>query len=315
LVFYWRNFHIQLIYCCINISQLQKPNQMKTFFLPTMIAVFLFCYTNGIQAQTTQTQLKQVCLDNTEQFSITSKYVEGETYVIQVGLPRGYSDSKKSYPVLYVTDGDVLFGMARSIAVDGWMRLANVIKDIIVVGIGYGRGLEVLWNNRARDFTPSKDTIMGKQFPNAGGADNFLKFIQYELFPIVNKNYRISQDSLSIFGHSFGGLFAAYILFKQPELFNGYIISSPSVGWNNKSLLKLEAEFFSNHKELNNIVYLDIGSLEGKESINQLNELSQNIIAHNYKGLTFVTRIFEGEPHPAVPSSALNHGLMTLFKP
>jgi predicted alpha/beta superfamily hydrolase len=284
-----------------------------------MIAVTMLFCSNGIQAQTTQTQLKQVCLDNTEQFSITSKYVAGENFIIQVGLPRGYSSSQKSYPVLYVTDGDVLFGLANEIANDGWMSLANDIKDIIVVGIGYRQGIEVLMNKRARDMTPSKDTIwdMGKLYPNAGGADNFLMFIQYELFPVVNKNYRIKQDSVAIFGHSFGGLFAAYILFKQPELFKGYIISSPPVLWNNKSLLELEADYFSNHKDLNKTVYLSIGSLENwndNEFIDNLNELSKNIQAHNYNGLTLVTRIFEGETHSSVPPAVLDNGMRTLFK-
>src|ERR1035437_10005745 len=111
---------------------------MKKLCFTAMIAVFLLLCTSGIQAQTTQTKLNQVCLENTEQFSITSKYVAGEDYIIQVGLPTGYSSSQKSYPVLYVTDGDVLFGMARGIAIEGWMRLGNDIKDIIVVGIGYG---------------------------------------------------------------------------------------------------------------------------------------------------------------------------------
>jgi len=288
---------------------------VKKIFLTTTTAVFLLLSTNGIQAQTTQTQLNQVCLDNTEQFSITSKYVEGETYIIQVGLPVNYSNLQKSYPVLYVLDGDKEFGMAKEIA--ECLILGNDIKDIIVVGISYGQGVDAWWNKRARDLTPSKDTIwdMGKQFLNAGGADNFLKFIQYELFPVVNKNYRIIPDSISIFGHSFGGLFCSYILFKQPELFKGYIIGSPPVIWNNKSLLKLEAEYFRNHKELNNIVYFNIGSLEDKEFINLLNELIQNIQAHNYKGLRLVTQIFEGETHVSSPSVALNHGLRTLFKP
>lgn len=282
-----------------------------------MFAVVLILSSYIIQAQTTQTQPKQICLENAEQFSITSKYVEGETYVIQVGLPMGYSASKKSYPVLYVMDGDVLFGMARGIAIEEWMRLGVVIKDIIVVGIGYGQGVDVVLKKRARDLTPSKDTILaiGKQFPNAGGADNFIKFIQDELFPVVNKNYRINQDSVAIFGHSFGGLFALYILFKQPELFKGYIISSPTLIWNNGSYLKLETEYFSNHKELNKIVFLSIGSMENMIIQGLINELSKNIKAHNYEGLTLVTRIFEGDTHYSVPSSALNHGLRTLFKP
>lgn len=71
------------------------------------IAVFLLFYSNILQAQTYQPRLNQVCLDNTEQFTITSKYVEGETYIIQIGLPYTYYSSKKPYPVLYVLDGDI----------------------------------------------------------------------------------------------------------------------------------------------------------------------------------------------------------------
>jgi hypothetical protein len=55
---------------------------MKAIRLITMVVVILLLCINGIQAQTTQTHPKQICLENAEQFSITSKYVEGETYVI-----------------------------------------------------------------------------------------------------------------------------------------------------------------------------------------------------------------------------------------
>jgi uncharacterized protein len=295
---------------------------MKTFCLTTVIALMLFNSFGVLRAQNVK---DKVCLDNTQQFSITSKYVEGENYIIQVGLPVNYSTSQKSYPVLYVTDGDVLFGMANEMSHEGWMRINNEIKDIIVVGIGYGQGIDVLLQKRARDLAPSIDTVwpIGKpytKFITGLGADNFLKFIQFELFPVVNKNYRINTDSVAIFGHSFGGLFAAYILFKQPELFKGYIISSPPLIWNNKSILKLEAEYFSNHKELDKIVLLDIGSLETKipfneQSLNLINELSQNIQTHNYKGLTLVTRVFEEESHASVTSTAISNGLRILFKP
>ena len=59
---------------------------MKTFFLTTVTVVFLLCFTIGIQAQTNQTKLNPVNLDNTQQFSIASKYVSGEKYIIQVGF-------------------------------------------------------------------------------------------------------------------------------------------------------------------------------------------------------------------------------------
>jgi predicted alpha/beta superfamily hydrolase len=150
---------------------------MKAFGFNSMIVLLIFSSMGVLSAQ------NKVCLDNTEQFSVTSKYVIGEKYVIQVGLPINYSSTHKSYPVLYVLDRDKSFGMTKEIA--DWLMWSNEIKNIIVIGISYGQGMDAWWNNRARDFTPSKDTIFGKDFLNAGGADNFIKFFKNELFPMV----------------------------------------------------------------------------------------------------------------------------------
>jgi uncharacterized protein len=283
---------------------------MKTFCLTAMIVLLLSCSFGALNAQNVK---EKVCLDNTEQFSITSEYVKGENYLIQVGLPIGYSSSQKSYPVLYVLDGDYAFGITKGIA--DLLMIGKEIKGIIVIGISYGKGVFAWSIKRTRDLTPGHDTIFAKG-QNTGGADNFLRFIQYELFPAVNRNYRTNPDSSAICGESLGGLLNSYILWKQPELFKGYIIISPSLIWNNKSVLKLESEYFVNHKELNKAVYVAYGSLDNKEVIiSPATELIQMIQTHNYKGLRLVTRVFDGETHMSVPSVAITNGLKTLFKP
>lgn len=286
-----------------------------TSFLTTLMFVLLLICSTGIQAQTKQTQLKQVCLDNTEQFSITSKYVKDETYLIQVGLPGGYSNSNKSYPVLYVLDGEISFGIAKGIS--DVLILGQDIKDIIVIGISYGKGKEYWIDHRVRDFTPSKDTLFPKGwFLKAGGADNFLKFIQDELFPVVNKDYRTNPDSTAIFGGSLGGLLTSYILFKQPEMFKGYIILSPVLVWDSKCVLKLETEYFVNHKELNKTVYIAYSSLDEKEDIiNPTDEFIKMIQMHNYKRLKLVTGILEGQTHASGFSIGITNGMKTLFHP
>jgi predicted alpha/beta superfamily hydrolase len=255
----------------------------------------------------------KVCLDNTEQFSIASKFVKGEAYLIQVGLPIGYSPTKKSYPVLYVLDGDKSFGMTKEIA--DWLMWSKEIKDIIVVGISYGQGMDAWWSKRARDYTHCLDTIMAKgAFLNAGGAENFLGFVNNELFPIINKSYQTNHDSTAMMGLSFGGMLSTYTLFTHPDLFKGYIIIAPSLVWNNKSILKMEAEYFKNHKELNKSVYMAYGSLDSKEwIIDSTDELIKTVKTRNYQGLTFVTRVFEGETHISVYSTALTNGLKTIF--
>jgi uncharacterized protein len=284
---------------------------MKKFRFTTMIALLSINSIGGLSAQNVK---DEVCLDNTQQFSIASKYVAGENYIIQVGLPVNYSASQKSYPVLYVLDGDIGFGITKGIA-DALAILSKEIKDIIVIGISYGQGTDIWMKKRARDYTPGKDTIFHKEwFPLYGGADDFLKFIQNELFPVVNKTYRTNPDSSAIMGISFGGLLSSYILFKQPELFKGYIIADPSLFWNSKSILKLETEYFRNHKELNCTVYMTYGSLDSKELIiDPTNELIQMIQMHNYQGLKLVTRVFEGETHVSVYSTTITNGMKTLF--
>jgi predicted alpha/beta superfamily hydrolase len=285
---------------------------MNRFYFPGMIVIFLSICLKGIQAQTAQPQQKQVYLDNTEQFSIESRYVTNENYIIQVGLPTGYDHSSKSYPVLYVLDGDKSFGMTKEVT--DWLTWDNEIKDIIIVGISYGKGTRTWWEKRARDYTQFKDTVY-YYYPNAGGADNFLSFVKNELFPVVNKNYRTNQDSNAIMGLSFGGLLSSYILFTQPDMFKSYIIVSPSLFWNGNSILKTEAEYFSKHKELNKIVYMAYGSLDDSDwVINPTDELIKIVQMRKYEGLKFITQMFKGETHISVYPVALTHGLKAVFK-
>jgi predicted alpha/beta superfamily hydrolase len=277
-----------------------------------IIAILLLICLEGLQALTAQTQLKQVYLDNTEQFSVESKYVAGENYIIQVGLPIGYYHSEKSYPVLYVLDGDKSFGMIKGIT--DWLIWSKEIKDIIIIGISYGKGTDVWWEKRARDYTQYKDTVY-YYYPNAGGADNFLKFIRNELFPIVNTSYRTNQDSNAIMGLSFGGLLSTYVLLTQPDMFKGYIIISPALFWNGNSILKTEIEYFNKHKELNKMVYMAYGSLDNKDwVIDPTNELIQIMQEHKYEGLKFILKEFQGETHISVYPVALTNGLKAAFK-
>jgi len=286
---------------------------MKTFCLSTLIVAFLLIFSNWIHAQTTEAKLNEVCLKNTEQFTIASKYVEGEKYLIQVGLPIGYSPEKKSYPVLYVLDGDKSFGMAKEIT--DWLIWSNEIKEIIVVAITYGKGTDEWWQKRARDYSHCDDTLMAKGwFRETGGADNFLKFVKNELFPAINKKYQINKDSTAIMGLSFGGTLASYVLFTQPDMFSCYLLIAPALFWNDNDILKIEKDYFRNHKELNKTVYVAYGSLDSKEwVINSTSDLLQTIQNRKYEGLIFTHRIFEGETHISVYPTALTNGLKNIF--
>ena len=68
---------------------LSKLIHMKSYYLSIIVAALLCIPISELRAQSSETQLKQVSLENTEQFSIKSKFVNNENYVIQVGLPNG----------------------------------------------------------------------------------------------------------------------------------------------------------------------------------------------------------------------------------
>ncbi|MGR5913571.1 hypothetical protein ACT7DA_04955 [Bacillus pacificus] len=60
---------------------------------------------------------------------------------------------------------------------------------------------------------------------------------------------KLIKESKHYLGHSLGGLFALHILFTNLNAFQNYFISSPSIWWNNQSVLEKEENLIS---ELNN---------------------------------------------------------------
>src|SRR5690606_39393109 len=57
--------------------------------------------------------------------------------------------------------------------------------------------------NRERDFTLTK--LKTKRPNRMGGGRNFLNFIEKELIPFIDKNYRTEPNRILV-GHSLGGL-------------------------------------------------------------------------------------------------------------
>lgn len=169
-------------------------------------------------------QTKQVQLVNTEQFTLNSSNVNDD-FEISVSLPFGYAQSDTEYKVLYILDANVTFGMVHDIQTLISFEPEN--PPLLIVGIGYkdfGNWIQ----KRARDYMPSKVNTA----PGSGGAENFMAFLEEELFPHINNKYRTTEEKI-IYGHSTAGLFGLYALLHKPDMFDGYIITSPSVDEDN----------------------------------------------------------------------------------
>ena len=168
-----------------------------------------------------------------------------ETRNLNIYLPLNYlNDSLKSYPVIYLLDGskDEDFIHISGIVQFGSFSWINMIPESIVVGIGNV--------DRKRDFTfPSQNKLDQKEFPTSGKSANFTGFIEKELQPLIDSNYRTTKIK-TIIGQSLGGLFATEILFKKPELFDNYIIVSPSLWWNDEKILNEEPSIYDSNKSI-----------------------------------------------------------------
>ena len=170
-------------------------------------------------------------LANTETFAFPSDRVD-DTFFIKVAYPRDYATSGKRYPVLYVTDAETNFGALQYVV----QRLAKdrLIPELIVVGIAYGTSYDEFYRLRARDLRPSipedPELDLGGR-PDEGKAEQFADFLRQELIPHVDANYRTVAGDRAYYGHSYGGLFGVWSLMYESDLFNRYVILSPSLWW------------------------------------------------------------------------------------
>jgi predicted alpha/beta superfamily hydrolase len=178
-----------------------------------------------------------------EQFTLPHPGGEGQLK-ISVAAP-AMAPPGVPIPVLYVVDGDFLFGMAAEIA----RAITSVagFPPFMVVGIGYDAGSLDFLKLRTADLSPpisaeaaaamgSVGAMVGAD--RNGGADAFLAFLVDTLKPEIASRYPETGGEQILFGHSLGGLFAAHALLTRPDAFSSFIIGSPSLWWDGFSILE-----------------------------------------------------------------------------
>ena len=190
------------------------------------------------------------------QYILKSNILQEDRPII-ISLPIGYENNKDTYPVLYLLDG--LGNIKHQVGTVELLTESGIVPPMIIVAI------ESL--DRARDLTPSnagEDNYIGTKagIPQSGGAPEFLEFLEKELIPFVESNFRTHPYRL-LEGHSFGGLFSTYALMNKPELFDALIIQAPALWWNKEEMTAQAKEFFKSNISLDKAVYFGTGGAEG----------------------------------------------------
>jgi predicted alpha/beta superfamily hydrolase len=153
---------------------------------------------------------------------------------IRVLLPKDYATSNRSYPVLYMQDGQNLFQAETAFGGRDWQLIATMFKlplrrQAIIVGIDNGE------EHRLNEYAPYKKAEMG-----GGEADLYCKFIVETLKPFIDATYRTlpDRDNTGIAGSSMGGLLAYYAGLVYGNIFGKVGVLSPSI-WFNPSIVQL----------------------------------------------------------------------------
>jgi len=230
--------------------------------------------------------------------------IVGQEYDIYVQLPGNYSDTSKTFPVLYVLDGQWDFSPVT--AIYGQQYYDGFVPAVIVVGITWGGTNPNYDMLRARDLTP---TNVGWS-PQSGGAPKFLAFIKNELIPFVESKYRAVKNDRTLIGSSYGGLFTLYAMFHEIALFQRYVLTSPSLGWDNGITYTYEKNQADNKHPLPVRLFMAIGGLEG---ISGFQSFADRLKAGNYKGLELTTRVLEGMGHSGSKAEGYSRGLQAVF--
>lgn len=258
--------------------------------------------------------------------NVTTRFyskIIADTFSISVKLPNDY-DPKEKYPIVYLLDANIYFDILAT-TINKYNEL-GLTPAAILVGIGY-KDFQTLDSLRNRDYTyPTANAEY--QMTVSGGADKFLSFINTELIPNIDKEYKTDTTKRVLMGHSLGGYFTSYALLQKlrgrQNSFSDFIAASPSLHYNNYYLLN-QLKTVSQQESGNNKVkaYFTFGELEDKEDEDEPNakkvgkvakELTKLLAEKQSKSLEFKCDVFSNLEHMDTPIPSFLKGLQWTFK-
>lgn len=224
-----------------------------------------------------------------------------------ISLPDSYhdtSEAENTYPIIILLDGAVHFKTAAGVVhfMSSSRNRNYLMPETIIIAIENV--------DRERDLTVTK--IKTKRVNTMGGGRNFLDFIEKELIPYVDKNYR-TDPFRTLVGHSLGGLLTVNSYIDENSLFDAYIAIDPSIWWD-AEMMENKVDAISS-KSINKRLYIATANQgEGNAGRNKKrHDALYALMKKKSDGqLKVELAYFEEEDHRSVPLIALYEGLKYL---
>ncbi len=256
-----------------------------------------FFFSTLIALNSSAQNFKEIIIGKTLQFhsEILNENRELNIYVTE------YFDSTKSSAVLYLLDGSLNEDFMHVAGLIQFFDMTFQIPQTIVVGIANV--------DRKRDLTfTTSDEELKKEFPTSGHSDKFIQFIEKELQPLIGNQFKVNEQKM-IAGQSLGGLLTTEILLKRPELFTKYFITSPSLWWDNHSLLLQTEKYLLKESAFTPDVYIAVGKDEDKIMIRDARTFYKKIKNHSSLG-NVVFNLMPNENHATILHNSLYQGFL-----
>lgn len=196
-------------------------------------------------------EIKDVPKGNLEEYKFESKNLEDKRK-IRVFTPYGYNKHGKPYGFMVLNDGDDYIRLLSAIETLNNLIAFKKIPPIVAIFIDSteNRGKELKCN------------------------DSFCKVVAKEIVPWVRQNYNITEkpEEAIICGLSLGGLTAAYLGLKYPDVFRNVLSQSGYFCYEPEDYSSIDGDCWigTKFKEKNKLslkFYLDMGVLETKYKI------------------------------------------------
>lgn len=236
----------------------------------------------------------------------------GRHYQLHVGLPASYStDAARRYPVVYVTDA--YWDFQKMDAIRGGLVYDKVAPEFIIVGLGYAG--ENLNYGQLRSWELSPAPFGGGGAGASGHAADFLRTIETDVIPLIEREYRADPSFRVLAGASLGGLFTLYSMYARPGLFHAYVAATPAVTVGGDWLFGFEDDFAKANTSLQARLFVSGGGNESPAFLSGILRFNQRIASRKFPGLVYEFRIIDGERHAGMQLESYNRGLRFVFAP
>jgi hypothetical protein len=288
--------------------QVYAGGAMKTLSAASLTVLVLALPAGPAAAQSSQPAFPPHTIGNSH-LRVLPPTPAGRHYQLHVGLPASYArETTRRYPVVFVTDA--YWDFQKMDAIRGGLVYDKVVPEFIIVGLGYA-GDNLDYDALRRWELPPAPFGGGE----SGHAAEFLRTIETEIIPFVEREYRSDPSYRVLAGASLGGLFTLYSMYTKPDLFQAYIAATPAVVVGNNWLFAYEETFAKSGRPLKARLFMAGGGNESPGFLGGILRFNQRIASRKTAGLAYEFRIIDGERHAGMQLEAYVRGLRFVFAP